>query len=256
MAKAVLFSSAVEALGDIGDGLASEVWWTPNHPFSSSLTGETSKQLSDEYEASTGKQWTQFVGFVHALFEVCFDVVSRAGSTDKQAIADAAAATTLDTIVGPIAYGKTASPEERQPDLARRRSVAEAERRQVPVRAVRRQQQAVAGDPDQRRPRSRWPDIAHPWRHCCEVVDLSQALRRARRWCEDFSFDVAEGEALGIVGPNGAGKTTLLNLIAGDLRADKGTVSLGGHDMTKLPAHVRCHRGIGRTAQIPRPFEG
>src|SRR3954468_5771131 len=84
MAKAVLFSSAVEALGDTGDGLASEVWWTPNHPFSSSLTGETSKQLSDAYEASTGKQWTQFVGFVHALFEVCFDVVSRAGSTDNK----------------------------------------------------------------------------------------------------------------------------------------------------------------------------
>ncbi|MEP7048403.1 MAG: ABC transporter substrate-binding protein, partial [Ilumatobacteraceae bacterium] len=71
MAKAVLFASAVEALGDNGDGLASEVWWTPNHPFSSSLTGESSKDISDKYESSTGKQWTQFVGFVHALFEVC-----------------------------------------------------------------------------------------------------------------------------------------------------------------------------------------
>ncbi|MEY2554792.1 MAG: branched-chain amino acid transport system substrate-binding protein, partial [Ilumatobacteraceae bacterium] len=47
MAKAVLFASAVEALGDIGDGLASVVWWTPNHPFTSSLTGETSKVVSD-----------------------------------------------------------------------------------------------------------------------------------------------------------------------------------------------------------------
>jgi branched-chain amino acid transport system substrate-binding protein len=115
MAKAVLFSSAVEALGDSGDGLASEVWWTPNHPFSSSLTGETSKQVSDQYESSTGKQWTQFVGFVHALFEVCFDVLSRAGSTDKQAIADAAAATQLDTIVGPIAYGKNGLPKNVSP---------------------------------------------------------------------------------------------------------------------------------------------
>ncbi len=73
---------------------------------------------------------------------------------------------------------------------------------------------------------------------------------------EKFTFDVAEGEALGIVGPNGAGKTTLLNLIAGDLRPDTGTILLAGHDITRLPAHVRCHRGIGRTAQIPRPFEG
>jgi branched-chain amino acid transport system substrate-binding protein len=115
MAKAVLFSSAVEALGDAGDGLASEVWWTPNHPFTSSLTGEKSKDISDKYEASTGKQWTQFVGFVHALFEVCFDVLARAGSTDKQAIADAAAATKLDTVVGPVAYGKNGLPKNISP---------------------------------------------------------------------------------------------------------------------------------------------
>ena len=88
-----------------------------------------------------------------------------------------------------------------------------------------------------------------------EVVDLSKRFG-ALQVVQDFSFDVAEGEALGIVGPNGAGKTTLLNLVAGDLRPDKGTVSLGGHNLTKLPAHVRCHRGVGRTAQIPRPFEG
>ena len=61
MAKAVLFSSAVEALGDIGDGLASEVWWNPTHPFSSSLTGDSSKKLADDYESSTSRQWTQFL---------------------------------------------------------------------------------------------------------------------------------------------------------------------------------------------------
>jgi branched-chain amino acid transport system substrate-binding protein len=105
MAKAILFPSAVEALGDIGDGLASEMWWSPNHPFTSSLNGTSCKDLGATYESETGKQWTQFVGFVHALFEVCFDVVSRAGSTDKQAIADAAGKTKLDTIVGPIEFG-------------------------------------------------------------------------------------------------------------------------------------------------------
>jgi branched-chain amino acid transport system ATP-binding protein len=88
-----------------------------------------------------------------------------------------------------------------------------------------------------------------------EVADLSKGFG-ALRVVQDFSFDVAEGEALGIVGPNGAGKTTLLNLVAGDLRPDHGTISMGGEDLTKLPAHVRCHRGVGRTAQIPRPFEG
>jgi branched-chain amino acid transport system substrate-binding protein len=105
MAKAVLFSAAVEALGDAGDGIGTEIWWTPTHPFSSSLTGASAQELSDEYTAATGKQWTQFVGFVHALWEQAFDVLARAGSTDKQAIADAAAATSLDTIVGPLRFG-------------------------------------------------------------------------------------------------------------------------------------------------------
>jgi branched-chain amino acid transport system substrate-binding protein len=110
VAKAVSNSSAMDSLGPIGDGLATDLSWSPEHPFSSSLTGQPSRQLSDEYEASTGKQWTQFMGFVHALFEVCFDVVARAGSTDKQAIADAAASTNLATIVGPVAYGTNGLP--------------------------------------------------------------------------------------------------------------------------------------------------
>jgi len=110
MAKAVLFSSAVEALGDIGDGLSSEIWWTPNHPFKSSLTGASAADLAAAWTAASGKQWTQFVGFAHALFEECFDVLARAGSTDKQAIADAAAATKLDTIVGPLVYGANGLP--------------------------------------------------------------------------------------------------------------------------------------------------
>jgi branched-chain amino acid transport system ATP-binding protein len=71
-----------------------------------------------------------------------------------------------------------------------------------------------------------------------------------------LSFDVAEGDALGIVGPNGAGKTTLLNLVAGDIRPDTGSIAFEGRDITRLAAHQRCNLGIGRTSQIPRPFEG
>ncbi len=73
---------------------------------------------------------------------------------------------------------------------------------------------------------------------------------------DDLSFELHDGQALGIVGPNGAGKTTLLNLIAGDLRPDTGHIVLESRDVTRSAAHVRCRLGVGRTSQVPRPFEG
>ena len=73
---------------------------------------------------------------------------------------------------------------------------------------------------------------------------------------DDLSFTLGAGEALGIVGPNGAGKTTTLNLVAGDLAPSTGSVWFAGSDVTRLPGHRRCRSGIGRTAQVPRPFEG
>ena len=76
--KAILFPVAVEALGKDGNNLSSEVWWSPNHPFKSSLTGMSAKDLAAAYEAATRKQWTQPIGFVHALFEVAVDVLKRA----------------------------------------------------------------------------------------------------------------------------------------------------------------------------------
>lgn len=103
IAKAVLFPSAVEALGDIGEGLTTEVWWSPEHPFKSSLTEVTSKQLSDDYTQATQKPWTQPIGFVHALFEVAKDVLERAADPkDKAAVTEAIKATDLETIVGPV----------------------------------------------------------------------------------------------------------------------------------------------------------
>ncbi len=70
------------------------------------------------------------------------------------------------------------------------------------------------------------------------------------------SFDVSEGEAIGILGPNGAGKTSLFNLITGTLRADGGRIAFEGRDITSLSAAVRCKRGIARSFQIPQPFGG
>jgi len=105
--KALLFPSSVEALGENGDGLSSEVWWTPSHPFTSSLTGQTAKELAGAYQTTTGRQWTQPLGFAHALFEVAVDVLKRTSDVrNPAAIRDAIAATRLDTIVGTLDWSR------------------------------------------------------------------------------------------------------------------------------------------------------
>lgn len=76
------------------------------------------------------------------------------------------------------------------------------------------------------------------------------------RVVDNLSVSLAEGEALGVVGPNGAGKTTMINLLTGIVHADDGTVLFGGEDISKRTPDERCHVGLGRTYQIPKPFEG
>jgi len=71
----------------------------------------------------------------------------------------------------------------------------------------------------------------------------------------DIDLSLARGEALGIIGPNGAGKSTLFNLVTGMLRPDRGRVLLEGRDITALPPEQRCRAGLGRSFQIPLPFE-
>ncbi len=70
------------------------------------------------------------------------------------------------------------------------------------------------------------------------------------------SFDVRQGEAIGILGPNGAGKTSLFNLITGTLSVDSGRIDFDGREVTKSSAAARCKMGIARSFQIPQPFGG
>ncbi len=101
--KALLFPSVIESLGERGQGLSSEVWWSPNHPFASSLTGASSGDLANGYSTASGRPWTQPIGFKHALFEVVADVVKRAEDLeDPEAIVSAIARSNLDTIVGNV----------------------------------------------------------------------------------------------------------------------------------------------------------
>ncbi|MBS0445212.1 MAG: ABC transporter substrate-binding protein [Proteobacteria bacterium] len=106
IAKAMLLPAQVEAMGDLADGVSTEVWWTPSHPFKSSLTQQSAKALADQYEATTKRQWTQPIGFSHALFEVALDVLERSKDPlSKPAVRDAIAATHLDTVVGTVKFG-------------------------------------------------------------------------------------------------------------------------------------------------------
>ena len=86
-----------------------------------------------------------------------------------------------------------------------------------------------------------------------KLADVSKSFG-ALTVADKVSFEVPQGEALGIVGPNGAGKSTLFNLITGNLRPDEGKITFKDKDITKMPANRRIHAGIGRSFQVPQPF--
>jgi branched-chain amino acid transport system substrate-binding protein len=103
--KALLFPQVPESMGDRADGLTTEIWWTPNHPYKSSITGQSARELTDGYVGATKRPWTQPIGYQHALFEVMVDVIKRtADIDDSKAILDAIVKTDLNTIVGPIKW--------------------------------------------------------------------------------------------------------------------------------------------------------
>jgi lipopolysaccharide export system ATP-binding protein len=72
---------------------------------------------------------------------------------------------------------------------------------------------------------------------------------RGRRVVDGVAFHVAPGEVVGLLGPNGAGKTTSFNMVVGLVVPDRGKVTLGDHDVTKLPMHRRARLGIGYLPQ-------
>jgi branched-chain amino acid transport system substrate-binding protein len=102
--KALLFPSVVTSLGPRGNGLSTEVWWTPSYPFKSGLTGQSARQLTDAYMDMTKRPWTQPIGYQHALFEVAIDVLKRTKSIDPKSILDAIVATNYNSMVGPVRW--------------------------------------------------------------------------------------------------------------------------------------------------------
>jgi branched-chain amino acid transport system ATP-binding protein len=72
---------------------------------------------------------------------------------------------------------------------------------------------------------------------------------------QEISFQLEEGAAVGIIGPNGAGKTSLFAMISGDVKPDAGQIEFDGHNIARISQAARARLGIGRTYQVPRPFE-
>lgn len=103
--KALEFPQVISSLADRGAGLSTEVWWSPNHPFSSGFTGQSSAELAAAYETATGNPWTMPLGFKHSLFEVAIDALRRTEDpSDPASIRDAIAATDYASVVGPINF--------------------------------------------------------------------------------------------------------------------------------------------------------
>ena len=72
---------------------------------------------------------------------------------------------------------------------------------------------------------------------------------------DGITFQLEAGSSVGVVGPNGAGKTSMFAIISGDIKADSGVLRLADQDLHRVSTPQRCRLGIGRTYQIPQPFE-
>jgi len=89
--------------------------------------------------------------------------------------------------------------------------------------------------------------------HLLEIENLTKRFGGLTA-VSKVSFDIDEGEIVGLIGPNGAGKTTLFHLLTGFLKPDSGTVKFKGEDVTGLEPHKLVNKGIARTFQVVRPF--
>lgn len=107
VAKATLFKEDVDSAGANGlaDGLCSEVWWTPDHPYTSSISGQTCKEIGDKWMELTGDKYAPATaGYDYANVEILYNVLKNAGSLDTKKLCAAADELNVDTIIGNVNY--------------------------------------------------------------------------------------------------------------------------------------------------------
>jgi branched-chain amino acid transport system substrate-binding protein len=89
VAKVMLFPSEAEALGELTNNIATDIWWSPFHPGVSTFNGDSCQKVADAYAADSGKQWTQALGSVYSLFEIAVKAFKDASDPkDKDDVAD------------------------------------------------------------------------------------------------------------------------------------------------------------------------
>lgn len=104
MGKCCLLEGDVAALGDLAEGIMTEVWWAPTNPYTSNLTGVSCDDLGTAYASDNGRNMPQPAGYAYAALEIAVNAFEKAGSTNSEAVLDALSQTDIQTIVGPIKY--------------------------------------------------------------------------------------------------------------------------------------------------------
>ncbi|CDX32982.1 conserved exported hypothetical protein [Mesorhizobium plurifarium] len=109
-AAALAFASTAEQLGPLAQNHSFDLFWHPTFPYKSSITGQTAADYAAAFESSTGRQWNQIIGTVHATLETAIDTLKRSGGGDREANREALFKTNLPTIQGPIVAGSGPAP--------------------------------------------------------------------------------------------------------------------------------------------------
>ncbi len=107
VAKVLLFPADTEALGDLVENIATDQWWGPTMPYTSSLDGSKSQDLANAYQTSSGKQWLQTLGSTYSLFEVAKEAFTAVDDPhDKNAVAAALGTVSYSGMSGPLDFTK------------------------------------------------------------------------------------------------------------------------------------------------------
>ena len=105
MGKCCLLASDVEALGELADGIMTQVWWAPTNPYKSELTGVTCEELDQLYAADhNGRTMPQPAAYAYEALELAVHTFRKAGTTKREAVRDAIKALDVMTVVGPVKY--------------------------------------------------------------------------------------------------------------------------------------------------------